>query len=98
MTAIIAALFLGLVPAKTAILNYENAYWHKQYKDSSTVVVNCKRRSNTRIKCEARTTITMHGESVRFTTTPEAIGLRHGVIKIHPGTYGFIETERTLNE
>lgn len=98
MTAILTTLFLSLAPAKAAILKYEVAYWQRKHTPSTTVVARCKRRSDTRIKCEVETTITMKNEHVIITTTPEAIALRHGIIKIHPGTYGFIDTERTLAE
>lgn len=97
MIALIAAAFLSLSSAKGAIVKYETAYWRKtQPTAQPTTLRNCKRRSNTRVKCEALTIITQRGERVRFTTTPEAILLKHGIIKVHPGGYGFIEQEKEL--
>ena len=96
MTAILATLFLALAPAKTAILKYETYYWKHHAANSTSIISRCKRKSPTRVRCEVETTLVQRAGRVRFTTTPEAIGLPHGVVKIHPGTYGFIETEKEL--
>jgi hypothetical protein len=94
--AAIAVAVLSLGQAKAAIVAYETDYWAKRHMAVTTSVLDCKRRSRTKVACISYTRYVQPQGVVHFTMTDAVELLPGGIRKIIPAKYGLIDIEETL--